>query len=260
MSWESSGEAWGSRAVDWAYLFEPYSRPANLAVFDRCTVASGTRVLDVGCGSGFAIRLAADRGAYVAGLDASKALLDIAGARTPDADLRLGDMNALPWDEDSFDVVTSFNAIWAGCEEAMAEAARVLKPSGMFAMTFWGPPKRLGLLPYFMTVAANSPSSHVMATLGQSETGRPGVAEAMIEAAGMRVVERGAVQVTGEFPDMDTFTRAALAAGPSFPAIEHVGAERFASALHEAFADSIVPGLGLRITSEFGWITAALAT
>ncbi len=256
MGWESSGQAWGSRALDWAYLFEPYARPANTAVFDQCHVTSGTRILDVGCGSGFALGLAASRGAHVAGLDASSALLDIARARTPDADLRLGDMNALPWDDDTFDVVTSFNAIWAGCETAVAEAARVLKPGGMFAMTFWGPPKRLGLLPYFMTIAANSPDSHVMATLGQSDTGRPGVAEAMIESAGLQVLERGAVAVTNEFPDLDTFTRGAIAAGPSFPAVEQIGEEAFRQALEAAFADAVVPGLGLRITSEFGWVSA----
>ncbi|NQU37996.1 MAG: methyltransferase domain-containing protein, partial [Actinobacteria bacterium] len=90
MGWEESGEAWGSRAVDWAYLFEPYARAANQAVFDECGVAAGTSLLDIGCGSGFATRLAADRGATVAGLDASAALIAIARARTPDADLRLG--------------------------------------------------------------------------------------------------------------------------------------------------------------------------
>lgn len=256
MGWESSGEAWGSRAAEWAYLFEPYARPANTVVLDRCAVGPGVAMLDVGCGSGFALRLAADRGADVAGLDASSALLDIARARTPTADLRLGDMNALPWPDASYDVVTSFNSIWAGCDAAVVEAARVLRPGGMFAMTFWGPPKRLALLPYFVTIAENSPASHVVATLGQSDTGRPGVAESMIQAGGLRVVERGSVQVTNEFPDLDTFTRAAVAAGPSFPAIEQVGEEELRRLLASAFAEMVVPGLGLRLTSEFGWITA----
>lgn len=257
MGWESAGQAWGSRALDWAYLFEPYSRPANQAVFDQCGVTAGTSLLDIGCGSGFAVRLAADRGAVVAGLDASAALLDIARARTPDADLRVGDMDALPWDDASFDVVTSFNSIWVGCEPAVGEAARVLKPDGTFGMTFWGSPKRLGLLPYFVTVAQNSPPSHVQATLDQGQTGRPGVAEALVGSAGLRVLDRGAVTVTNEFPDLDTFTRAAVAAGPSFPAVEQIGEDQFKQALNVAFADAVVPGLGVRISSEFGWLTAA---
>ncbi|HUW17374.1 MAG TPA: class I SAM-dependent methyltransferase [Actinomycetes bacterium] len=257
MGWEASGEAWGSRAADWAYLFEPYSRPANQTVFDRCGVGPETSLLDVGCGSGFAVRLATDTGAAVAGLDASASLLDIARARTPEADLRLGDMNALPWDDASFDVVTSFNSIWADCEPAAAEAARVLRTGGMFGMTFWGSPKRVGLLPYFVTIAMNSPQSHVEATLGQGNTGRPGVAEALVESAGLRVVERGAVQVTAEFPDLDTFLRAAVAAGPSFPAIEQVGEPKFREALGLAYADAVVPGIGMRIVSELGWLSAA---
>jgi len=81
-------------------------------------------------------------------------------------------------------------------------------------MTFWGSPKRLGLLPYFVTVAQNSPPSHVDATLGQAETGRPGVAEELLASAGFRILNRGTALVTNEFPDLDTFVRAAIAAGP----------------------------------------------
>jgi len=49
-------------------------------------------------------------------------------------------------------------------------------------MTFWGSPKRLGLLPYFITIAQNSTPFHGQATLGQSETGHPGVAEALVSS------------------------------------------------------------------------------
>ncbi len=221
-----------------------------MAVLDQCGVTAGTSVLDIGCGSGFALRLAADRGASVSGLDASESLLRIAAARTPHADLRLGDMDALPWDDNAFDAVTSFNSIWADGATAAAEAARVLKPGGRFGMTFWGPPKRLDCSPTFMAVAQNSPPSHVQATLGQAETGRPGVAEALLESAGLRTLRRGSASTTDEFPDMDTFTRAAIAAVPSFPAIEQIGEQRFRQALEEAFVETVVPGLGLRITSD----------
>ena len=132
-----------------------------------------------------------------------------------------------------------------------------MQVGGMFGMTFWGSPKRVGLLPYFVTIAMNSPQSHVEATLGQGNTGRPGVAEALVESAGLRVVERGAVQVTAEFPDLDTFLRAAVAAGPSFPAIEQVGEPKCREALGLAYADAVVPGIGMRIVSELGWLSAA---
>ena len=253
MGWEESGSAWGARAPDWAYLMEPYARSANDAVFDRVGVGAGTRLLDIACGSGYAAMVAAARGAVVSGLDAAERLLDIARARTPDGDFRHGDMFALPWPDDSFDAVTSFNGIWAGCDGALREAARVLRPGGSFGMTFWGSPKRLGLLPYFMTIAALSPQDHVVATLGQADTGRPGVAEAMFEAAGIEVVERGRSTVLNEWPDIDTAVRALCAAGPCIPAIEAVGYERFTIELRKAL-EPLVDRNGLRVTSEFGWL------
>ena len=43
------------------------------------------------------------------GLEASEALLGIARQRLPDADLRVGDMESLPYQDDTFDLVTGFN-------------------------------------------------------------------------------------------------------------------------------------------------------
>lgn len=65
-----------------------------------------------------------------AGIDASVPLVDIARRRVPHGDLRAGDMFALPWDDASFDVVTSFNGIWGGCTDALREARRVLRDGG----------------------------------------------------------------------------------------------------------------------------------
>jgi len=123
MTWTQSGRAWGERAADWAYLVEPYARRVNDALFDRLLVGPETRLLDIACGSGYAANVAAGRGAKVSGLDASEALIAIARARAPAADFRIGDMFALPFDDDSFDVATSFNGIWKGCEEAWASGS-----------------------------------------------------------------------------------------------------------------------------------------
>jgi SAM-dependent methyltransferase len=114
--WEEAGEAWGARSTDWAYLFEPYARPAYELVFDKVHVGDGGRLLDIGCGSGFAAQLAGRRGAVVTGIDASEALVRIARLRTPAGEWRVGDMFALPFPDASFDVATSFNGIWKGCK------------------------------------------------------------------------------------------------------------------------------------------------
>jgi SAM-dependent methyltransferase len=256
-TWERAGRAWGARAAEWAYLFEPYARPAIQVVFDRLGVGAGTRMLDIACGSGLAAHMAAERGATVAGLDASEALVRIARARTPDGDFRVGDMFALPFDDASVDVATSFNGIWKGCEGALREARRVLAPGGTLGLTCWGSYERLGLMPFFLKVIELSPPSHGTATMEQGDTGRPGVAEDMVAVCGFRVLERGTVTVVNEWPDLGIAVRAMAAAGPAVPAIDAVGYDAFCDALTEAIEPLNVPGIGVRIASEFTWLTAA---
>jgi ubiquinone/menaquinone biosynthesis C-methylase UbiE len=219
-------------------------------------VGANTRLLDIACGSGFAAGVAAAMGATVVGLDASEPLLAVARARAPAGDFRAGDMFALPFDAATFDVATSFNGIWKGCEKALEEAWRVLRSGGLFGMTFWGAPKHLGLLPYFIKVVELSPPDHSMASLEQGDTGRPGVVEDMFAATGFEFVERGVVEVVNEWPDLGTAVRAMAVAGPSVPAIEQIGYDAFLDALTEAFSPLFDEHVGLRIRSQFGWATA----
>ena len=255
-SWRDAGRAWGARAADWAYLFEPYARPANEVVFDQMSVGPGARLLDVACGSGLAAEFAARRGAAVAGLDASEALVEIARARTPDGDFRVGDMFALPFVDASFDAVTSFNGIWKGCDAALHEARRVLTANGELGLTFWGRPDRMDLLPSVATVIELSPPSHGEANLQHGDTGRDGVIGGMLSAAGFRPRRSGTVTVVNEWADVDIAVRALAAAGPSVPAIDAVGLDRFCDALRDVIGPLHVDGVGIRLTSELGWVIA----
>ena len=256
MSWQEAGRGWGARAVEWAYLFEPYALAANERVLDQLGVDGSTRLLDVACGSGYAARLAAQRGARVAGVDAAEPLIEIARLRTPDGDFRVGDMFALPFDDGRFDRVTSFNGIWKGCDGALDEVHRVLTPDGRLGMTFWGDLTNVGLMPYFMKVIEHSPSGHGSASVEQGDTGRPGVVEQMLESTGFAPTERGAVTVVNEWPDVGTAVRAMAAAGPSIPAIEAIGYDAFCESLEGVVAPLCDARFGVRISSEFGWIVA----
>jgi SAM-dependent methyltransferase len=256
VDWTEAGRGWGARALEWAYLVEPYARPANELLFDRLGVGEGVRLLDIACGSGFAAQLASGRRSQIAGVDAAENLVAIARARTPSGDFRVGDMFALPFAEDSFDVATSFNGIWKGCEGALGEARRVLVAEGRLGLTFWGRFERLGLMPFFLKVIELSPPSHGAASMEQGDTGRPGVVEDMLATTGFELVERGAVDVVNEWPDTATAVRALAAAGPSVPAIEAVGYDAFCEALSEVMSPLCDRDVGIRVTSEFGWITA----
>jgi SAM-dependent methyltransferase len=125
----------------WA-LNEEQQGPTYEAVLGRVDARS---VLDVGCGTGVFLRLCADRGAAVAGLDASEELLAVARERVPEADLRVGDLQTLPYEDDAFDLVTGFGSFFyaADVAGALREAARVAHRH--LAVQTFGRPERCDL-------------------------------------------------------------------------------------------------------------------
>ena len=140
---DANGKLWGSRHRDWADLQEPQARSSYESVFGRTGLRQGQTYCDVGCGAGWAAWIAAHRGARVAGLDASENLLAIARERVPGGDFRLGDLEELPFENESFDLVTGFNSFqYAGNPRAaLQEARRICKPRGHVVVMVWGPPE-----------------------------------------------------------------------------------------------------------------------
>jgi SAM-dependent methyltransferase len=103
IDWDDEAGHFGTH---WARLAEP----ARVAVADAVELA-GARVLDVGCGNGDFCALALARGARVSGIDAAPAMIATARERAPAADLRVGQAEALPFEDGAFDLVTGFNSL-----------------------------------------------------------------------------------------------------------------------------------------------------
>jgi len=106
-------------------------------------VRSGVRTLDVASGPGYAAAAAAARGAPVAALDFSSAMVELARSQNPEMEFREGDAEALPFPDGSFDaVVMNFGMLHlAQPERALAEAFRVLHAGGRYAFTVWAKPE-----------------------------------------------------------------------------------------------------------------------
>lgn len=216
--WREAGAAWGHDPAGWSCLFEHYALDVILALFDRLRVGPGRRLLDIACGSGTAARLATGTGATVAGIDASADLIEVARARTPDADLRVGSMFALPWPDATFDAVLSINGIWGGCVDALREAGRVVVPGGPVAFSFWGPGPPNDLRQCFKAMARNAPAA-LDGMRRTNDTARPGTAEQMVADAGLELVERGHRVSVVEWPDPEIAWRAISSVGPAVPAL-----------------------------------------
>lgn len=129
-------------AGDYDY-FSRYMERGALTFYEQLDVSPGCQLLDVGCGSGQLALWAARDGVNVTGVDIAPNLVHRAQARANAEGLNArfteGDAEALPFEDASFDVVTSLiGAMFAPRPELVArELLRVCSPGGTIAMGNW---------------------------------------------------------------------------------------------------------------------------
>ncbi len=243
--WTVVDEGWGRKAVDFAALSEPGNCREYVALHHRLGVGDGDRLVDMACGAGLAIELARARGASCAGIDASSRLVAVARDRNPNADVRVGDMHAMPWANESFDVATSFRGIWGTTPAAIGEMHRVLVPGGRLGLTVWGhikmSPGAWALAPFRLAASAKVENQAAMVTLG-----RPGVGEALLTQFGFVDVERVSIPFAWEFSDPQMYARALASTGPAYEAIQNVGEAAFMAAATQEAEERVREGLPLR--------------
>ncbi len=132
--------------------FYSWNRPANF--FTHCQLVrdliagleeeklyplTGRRVADIGCGNGSWLLEFAQWGAEalsLAGIDLDESRIAQARTKLPDASLRLGSADRMPWPGEAFDVVTQFTLFSSILSQSLKAAVaremlRILKPDGL---------------------------------------------------------------------------------------------------------------------------------
>ncbi len=166
--------------------YSPRPSPWLVAAVRRRWIPSGSRVLDVGCGSGSNVLWLAKRGYRASGVDIAPTVVAIARERVRQAgvaaELRVANATALPFASGAFGAVIDsgcFHSLPRRSRDRYAqEVYRVLRPHSPFLLTWiprevrtrTGPPHR----PSLAEVASVFEPGFVFAAVERFDPGSPG--------------------------------------------------------------------------------------
>lgn len=182
-----------------------YSRPLAVGLVDWLEVGAGQRAIDVGCGPGaltepLVQRLGAD---HVAAVDPSPPFVEACRERLPGVDVRQGTAEALPYDDDSFDVAGSSLVVHFMQDPVagIAEMVRVTREGGRVGATVWDlAGRREPMAPIWAALAEVDPDHPGE---GHVPAGADGELVRIFEAAGVRDVEGTELAVTVTHPTFE---------------------------------------------------------
>lgn len=248
---------WSNDPRGWAMFGEPHNLSLFVAVLNAAGVRAGTRLLDVGCGTGLALQLARERGASLAGVDVTLGLLEIAADRLPEADLWCADMVALPFADNSFDAVVGVNAFQFADDPrlALAEAARVCAPGGLVAASMFAEPERSESTAVHLAMAALSPpqrqDDHTPYALSA-----PGNLELALAAAGLVLDDAGEVELSWRYNSVADAVRGLLSSAGASRAVEDAGADVVRATIRQAVQPFTTAAGDVQMRNVFRWVAA----
>jgi SAM-dependent methyltransferase len=225
--------------IEAAELYESAFVPAFFAQWATtlcaaARVAPGRRVLDVACGTGIVTRTAADQGATVTGVDLNEAMLTVACRLRPELDWRQGNAQALPFDDNSFDVVVSQMALmfFPDPAAALAEMARVVVPGGTVAVLVPGALERQPAFAPFVAMAARHAGPDAVDLLtAYFRCGDLDALAGLMAAAGPTVTAQRTEDGIYRAPSVDAFVTTEV---ESTPLVERLSAETYQRIRDEA--------------------------
>jgi SAM-dependent methyltransferase len=137
---QQAAAVWGAGGPDYDKVSEHTSDAIDHLV-RRVLPQPGERFLDIATGTGWTARRLAACGADVVGIDLGAPVIEAAKTLGPSIDFRVGDSEALEFEDESFDGVTStFGIMFAARpEDAAAELTRICRRGGRIGLLTWLP-------------------------------------------------------------------------------------------------------------------------
>ena len=232
------GELWGNKVNDWASIQEATSMPIYEHVLQFLKIKPGETLLDVGCGTGFFSDLAFKKGVDVTGLDASVQFNKHAKLRNPSINFIVGEMEELPFADNTFNIVCGFNSFQyaENIKNAFSEAKRVLKGNGKFAVIIWGNKEDCETATYMEAVGSLLPPPPP-GSAGPFNLSENQLLEKTLEEIGFRIIDNTDVISIWDYPNADNALKGLMSSGPIARAIDICGFEK----VYETIAAAIQP-------------------
>jgi len=137
--WDENAKSWNERSKK---MWQQGSR-RKIIPFLQEHVPLPSRILDVGCGSGYGSHLLHQAGYKVTGIDISEEMIRLAkeNQQTNEITYTQADVNELPFTDNSFDAIMSINVLeWTNVPVlALTELSRVLTDNGLLCIGILGP-------------------------------------------------------------------------------------------------------------------------
>ncbi|MCO1658007.1 class I SAM-dependent methyltransferase [Pseudonocardia humida] len=229
-----------------------WAAPLHALALDRAGVGPGTRLLDLGCGSGEFAAAAAERGAVVTGIDADPAAVAAAAARVPGGEFRVGDAHEPP--PGPFDVVAAVQLLMHA-----ADPVSILRRSAAVApivvITLWGRESECDLRAFGEALAQWLPPRPPPRRDPLPIT-EPGRISRLVDLAGLHPITTEDVDVPFHYPDADALVGPVLAAGIGTVAARVAGPAAVREALLRRCAEYRTPDGGYRLVNRFHLLTA----
>ena len=219
-------------------LFAEWAPP----LLDAAGIRPGQAVLDVACGTGVVARAARDRLAgngTVVGVDLNEAMLTVARRLDPGIDWRQGDAGALPFPDDSFDVVLCQAGLmfFPDRAQALREMARVARPDATVAVQVWASLDAQPAYGAFVRLAARHAGPEAVQLLSAYWVlGDRDLVCSLLEDAGLAVAAATSRVGTAHFDSIDELVQIEIESTPLIERIDDDVYARILAGAREALA------------------------